>query len=129
MPQVHGAGNKPRKILVVDDEPLVCHLLQRFFQKEPRLSVDTAQNGHQALQKAAATRYDLVITDLIMPGINGDELARILKQQDPSRPVVLLTAMPSEQTPPAVDCQLTKSLSLEILRQELSPYLDDPAGE
>ena len=65
-------------------------------------------------------RFDIVITDLFLPGMNGDQLARIVKREDGEKPVILLTAYPPREIPPDVDAVLLKPFSLELLREMLA---------
>jgi two-component system response regulator ResD len=62
-----------RRILVVDDDPMVATTVQRVLRPEG-YDVDVALGGAQALEKARAHRPDLVVLDLMMPGIDGLEV-------------------------------------------------------
>ena len=72
----------PACILVVDDEPLVVALLADFLRLEG-YEVETAKNGRDALAKIQARSYDLVLSDLRMPELDGVGLYRALEQQHP----------------------------------------------
>jgi len=74
---------RPACILVVDDEPLVVALLADFLRLEG-YEVETAKNGRDALAKIEARSYDLVLSDLRMPELDGVGLYRELEQQHPS---------------------------------------------
>ena len=78
-------------ILIVDDEQTVCTMLHRLFKGRGYTPVE-AESAEQALGVVSRTQVDLVITDLKMPGMNGLELAQKLLEQDPDRPVLLMTA-------------------------------------
>lgn len=82
---------RPR-ILVVDDEPQNIKLLQRALGD--RNEVVSAGDGAQALQQAARLRPDLILLDVIMPGIDGYEVCRRLKAEDATRdiPIIFVTA-------------------------------------
>lgn len=86
------------RILVVDDEPDIVELLRYNLVREG-FSVDSAENGEQALRKARAQNYDLIILDLMLPIISGLEVFRILKSAENTRmiPVIMLTVK-SEET-------------------------------
>ncbi|HYA12324.1 MAG TPA: response regulator [Thermodesulfovibrionales bacterium] len=87
----------PRHILVVDDEADLVDLISYNLKKEG-FSVDSALDGETALTKIRKGRYDLVVLDLMLPGIQGIELCRILRN-DPkteSLPVIMLTAKGEE---------------------------------
>ena len=68
---------------MVDDEPLVAALLADFLRLEG-YEVETAKNGRDALAKIEARSYDLVLSDLRMPELDGVGLYRELEQQHPS---------------------------------------------
>ena len=76
-------NSRPACILVVDNEPLVVALLADFLRLEG-YEVETAKNGRDALAKIEARSYDLVLSDLRMPELDGVGLYRELEQQHPS---------------------------------------------
>ena len=84
-------------VLVVDDEPSNLTSLQKIFQREG-LRVLTAENARQALEVARRHRVQVVLTDLMMPGTNGVELLRALKEVTPDTEVVLMTAYGTVET-------------------------------
>ncbi|MDR1611817.1 MAG: sigma-54 dependent transcriptional regulator [Planctomycetota bacterium] len=79
------------KILFVDDDPGLRTVVPIALAKDGH-EVDTAGNGMEALSKFDAGKYDLVIQDVRMPGIDGLELLARLKEADPETPVVIMTA-------------------------------------
>jgi DNA-binding response OmpR family regulator len=84
-------------IIVVDDEADIVELVSYNLKKEGFL-VDSASDGETALAKIRKGRYDLLILDLMLPGIQGVELCRILRN-DPKAaglPVIMLTAKGEE---------------------------------
>ena len=84
-------------ILVVDDEPQIVELVEDYL-KQADFRVVTARDGQSALTVARAERPDLVVLDLMLPGIDGLEVARRLKK-DPKTvgiPIVMLTAKGEE---------------------------------
>jgi CheY-like chemotaxis protein len=78
------------RILVVDDEALVCNSCSKTLSHEGYY-VDCALNGEEAQIKIASSRYDLVITDLKMPKVDGMELLRTVKKRWPEISVVMIT--------------------------------------
>ncbi len=60
-----------KKILLIDDEPAILKLLCRIFSE---YQVETANTGEIALNKIEATHFNLILTDIKMPGISGDEV-------------------------------------------------------
>jgi DNA-binding NtrC family response regulator len=89
------------RILVIDDEEDLRDMLQ-FLLTSDGFEVETADSGMAAIAAARARRFDLGITDMKMPGMNGIETLTALKQLDASMEVIVLTGYASEQT--AAEC-------------------------
>lgn len=83
-----------RKVLVVDDDPVVGKSFNRVLSGKGYVVV-TAEDGYDALQKLQSERYDLVFTDLKMPGMDGVEVAERVKARQPWTPVVIVTGFGS----------------------------------
>jgi DNA-binding response OmpR family regulator len=83
-----------RRILVVDDDPRLLHVVSMYLGIEG-YEVDTAPNGEEGLRLLEHNRPDLVILDVMMPGIDGLEACRRIKSNPETRtiPVVLFTAL------------------------------------
>src|SRR5438132_11091333 len=79
-----------RRILVVDDDPMVATTVQRVLRPEG-YEVDVALGGAQAIERAQVNRPDLVVLDLMMPGLDGFEVGRPLRA-DGDLPILMLTA-------------------------------------
>jgi YesN/AraC family two-component response regulator len=86
-----------KKILVVDDEITVCKSIRQAIVSED-YEVDTALSGEEALKKDKDKTYDLVITDLMMPGISGLDLLQKLKGARPGMNVIMVTGYPTIKT-------------------------------
>jgi DNA-binding NtrC family response regulator len=84
-------NNKRGRILVVDDDRAMCQLLIDLLH-EDGYDAEVAYDGESALEKCRATRFDLAITDLMMPRMRGIELVQRLREIDGSAPVLLITA-------------------------------------
>ena len=80
-----------KMVLVVDDEPAMCHILERLLKAEG-YGVLTARNGEKALELFEKHRPDLVLLDLMMPGMNGREVCRHIKSAVPETSVVYVSA-------------------------------------
>jgi len=78
------------RILVIDDEPDVVKMVQRVLLLED-YEVSTSTNGEQALAKLQETPFDLVITDIRMPGMNGLEVIHRVKEVDASIEIIVLS--------------------------------------
>lgn len=87
----------PKHILIVDDEADLIELVSYNLKKEGFI-VDSASDGETALRKIRKGRYDLLILDLMLPGIQGIELCRILRNdpQHVNLPIIMLTAKGEE---------------------------------
>ncbi len=82
---------KPMRILVVEDEKKVAAFLHKGLAQES-YSVDVASNGKRALELALSEPYDLIILDLLLPGLDGISVLRELRRQHVAAPVLILTA-------------------------------------
>ena len=85
------------KILVVDDEQSMTQFLSIVLRKEG-YSVATVNNGRDALEKVKTEGFDVVITDIKMPGMDGIQLLHGIKKHDPALPVIIMTAYASQQS-------------------------------
>ena len=79
------------RILIVDDEALVCWSLSRALQEEG-YEVSTAQSGEEALDIMTEWKFDLVVTDLRLPQLNGMDLLREIKRRFPKCKVLMISA-------------------------------------
>jgi DNA-binding response OmpR family regulator len=86
-----------RKILVVDDEINVCKSICQAIQSDD-YEVETALSGEEALKKDKEKPYDLIITDLMMPGISGMDLLTSLKTVRPEVIIIIITGYPTIKT-------------------------------
>ena len=77
-------------ILLVDDESAITDNLSPFLQRSG-FDVNTASNGEEAIEKIKAEKFDLIVSDVVMPKMDGRELLRSLRQTDNWVPVILLT--------------------------------------
>jgi DNA-binding NtrC family response regulator len=84
-------------ILVVDDEVVICKSIQRILSPEG-YEVKTALSGEKALEKISQESFDIVITDLKMPGMDGMELLAKIKEKDPEIVVIMITGYSTVQT-------------------------------
>lgn len=82
-------------VLVVDDDPTVSDVVRRYLERAD-FSVTLASDGFAALAAVAERRPDLVVLDLMLPGLDGLEVCRRLRHDDPNLPVVMLTALGDE---------------------------------
>jgi DNA-binding response OmpR family regulator len=84
----------PARVLVVDDDPTVSDVVRRYLERDG-LTVEVVGDGEHALARALADPPDLVILDLMLPGMSGLEVCRALRRTGPV-PVIMLTALGEE---------------------------------
>jgi DNA-binding response OmpR family regulator len=94
----------PRKVLVIEDNRDIAHLIALHLS-DLGIAVDQAYRGDDGLLKAINDRYDLIILDLMLPGMDGIEICRQLRSKEYYVPILMLTAKSSE---------LDRVLGLEI---------------
>lgn len=81
-------------ILIVEDEPEMAQLLARGLREES-FEVSLAPDGRSALERSAETSFDVILLDVMLPNINGLEVARRLRKREEETPVLMLTARDS----------------------------------
>jgi len=89
-------GERP-KILIVDDEEDICELLGRWLGGNG-YDCSAASNGNEALRVLKSSTFDLVLTDIMMPGMSGIDLLNIIKTVFPDMAVIMITAVDDCQT-------------------------------
>lgn len=125
-PPAVSASSENLRILVVDDQPMLCEVLSGFLAGDGH-QVETAGDGFEALRKfrdAGADGFQVVITDQVMPGLAGVELAGIIKAEAPGVRIILLTGFGTllkrrNGTMP-VDVFIDKPVSVNMLRCALA---------
>lgn len=93
----YSPGEKRHRILVVEDEDEILLLVGRILRSAGH-DIDTARDGAEALARIEAQRPDLVVLDLVMPGVDGWGVLAQLKSQPSPPPVVLLTGRTDYET-------------------------------
>jgi YesN/AraC family two-component response regulator len=90
--------SRPKRVLIVDDETtLVFFLKQGLEGSDASFIADSASSGEEALTKLTYNRYDLLITDLKMPGISGFTLVEVARSLHPEISVIVMTAFGSPE--------------------------------
>ena len=79
-------------LLLVEDEPSVVSVISRGLTEEG-FTVSIAPDGSIGKQMALDNQFELIILDIMLPGINGLELCKIIKEQKPNTPIIMLTAL------------------------------------
>jgi CheY-like chemotaxis protein/anti-sigma regulatory factor (Ser/Thr protein kinase) len=111
------------RILVAEDDAAGRDLLEEYLKISGH-TVESAQDGSEAMEKLSAGTFDLVITDRSMPGACGDEVARAAKARNPGIPVILLTGFgdlmhDAGECPSGVDLVLSKPVTLEDMQRAI----------
>ena len=118
---------KPNSILVVDDEVDTCANLSDIFT-ELGFQVDVAHDGLRALELVRKRHYDIALLDLKMPGMDGLEATRLIRQNPNLQPVIIaMTANAMKEDKEAclqagMDDYISKPIRMEQLVQTLSKW-------
>jgi CheY-like chemotaxis protein len=97
-PQTASSAGAPfslKRVLIVDDEPLILLVVAGFLQEHVGECVE-AESGAEALNCFQPGAFDLVITDRTMPGMDGLELTREIKQRHPTQKVLLISGVQAQ---------------------------------
>jgi CheY-like chemotaxis protein len=115
-----------KRILLVDDERLLRETVRRVLAKDNHVVVE-ANNGAEAYNLFTQSKFDLVLTDWIMPFLKGDELAQRIKLLVPEQPILMVTGHRFRRGPRTpVDAVIDKPFDINQLREEISKLLQLP---
>jgi CheY-like chemotaxis protein len=115
--------NPEKRLLIVDDEETLTYSLYQTFIKSPEMyEVVTAASGDEAVEKLASDRFDLVLTDIKMPGMDGLALLAQIKAKYPQTKVIVMTAFGSmekkeESLAMGADFYIEKDFDISDIRQ------------
>jgi CheY-like chemotaxis protein len=125
----NGPATRPLSILCIDDEPLLRDLLKEMLERDGH-TVEVSDSGQTGLDAFRFARdsgrpFDIVITDLGMPYVDGRQVTRTVKHESPGTPVVMLTGwgtfMKEDDSAPAdLDALLSKPPRSKELRETLA---------
>ena len=123
-----------RKVLVVDDDAVVGKSFNRVLSEKKGYVVTTVENAHEALEQMREQSFDVVFTDIKMPGMDGVELAERVKASQPWTPVVIITGYgttENESRAKAVGVTdfVRKPLSPEMIEESAAHALREAAPE
>ena len=93
---------KTNRILVVDDEPGMCEVCSDSLQGVDGLQIETETDPTRAVERIRDEPYDLLLTDIRMPGLSGTDVLEAGRSADPDLPVIMITAFPTVDS--AVEC-------------------------
>jgi len=115
---------KKASILVVDDEPDVVCILRNFLARKG-YTVSGASSGEKALEFLEKENADLVLLDIIMPGMKGTEVAKIVREKYPNTKIVVATAFPRESEELSEDALMQAMVTKPFRLQELLKKLEE----
>jgi CheY-like chemotaxis protein len=115
------------RVLIVDDEPLVCGLLRDFLATVSD-EVATATSGTDALRMVRVFQPDVILTDMMMPGMSGADLLDALRQAGVTVPVILMSGKPVTM-PEGFFGLLEKPFDLRKLAQVVTAALNQRRTE
>ncbi len=118
-----------KQILIVDDDPISIEILRRSLSAAG-YSVISAFNGRQALKIAAKTSPDLIVLDIVMPGLDGGKVANILKKDIITKniPIIFLSSLIKEKEEKIISkkekiASLSKPYNQEKMLKEIKKLL------
>jgi DNA-binding response OmpR family regulator len=111
------------KLLIVDDEAEICEFLKSFFEDRD-FKVAIAHNGAEALQQVERFGPEIVLLDIQMPGMDGLQTLKKMKEDYPRLKVIMVTAVETQEKIEeamrlGADNYITKPLSLEYLEKDV----------
>jgi DNA-binding NtrC family response regulator len=113
-----GVRTMEKRVLVVDDDQVVGQSFERVLSNKG-YKVDTAMSGREAFEKYAGGDFDMVFTDLRMPGEDGLEVARRIKEMNPWLPIVVVTGYGTQEAEASA-----KAIGVsEFLHKPLTPSI------
>ena len=92
----------PKKVLVVDDEMGIRCLLSEVLKKNG-FDVTMAKDGQESLEQLGRERFDLVVTDIRMPGVDGIAVLKWMRQESRKEKIILMTGNPGDIGPQEMD--------------------------
>jgi DNA-binding NtrC family response regulator len=102
-----------KRIIVIDDEKIVCDMAKKILENEG-YEVETFIDSENALERIRSTRFDLVITDLMMENVSGMDILREVNKRYPETRVIMLTAY------------ATLDATIEAIRERIYDFFPKP---
>ncbi|MDH7491787.1 MAG: PAS domain S-box protein [Methanolinea sp.] len=85
------------RILLVDDDPMLPDLIQKFLEKEGEIEIEATRSGSEALEKISQEKFDAIVLDYELPGMNGIDLLRMIKRRGDDIPAIIFTGKSREE--------------------------------
>jgi len=121
------AMKHPPRILIVDDDPEIGRMLTRSLARHG-FEVDAVTSGGEALAKAREAVYDAALVDLVMPGMDGADLASELRRVAPGLPIGLLTGYAHSPLIPTDERSGMRVFAKPVIVQDLVDFLNQEIG-
>ena len=118
------------RVLLIEDDVTITRLLKEGLEDES-YAVDVANDGSEGYRTAAADDYDVIILDIMLPGMNGYEVCRALRNDGNKTPILMLTARDAERDiveglDTGADDYLAKPFSFDVLLARIRALLRRP---
>lgn len=88
--------DRRKKVLIIDDEELICWSLKKVLEKDDKYSVSCAYNGSDALRNINDNQFDVVITDIRFPDVKDYDILKQIKDISVTTPVIIISAYLSD---------------------------------
>jgi DNA-binding response OmpR family regulator len=119
-----------KKILIVEDEQDVRNILKSALERQKQFIVDTAEDGEEAIQKIQDSTPDLIVLDLMLPKINGEELLKLIRKNFKTLNTPVIVSTVEKQTSSLVNLMnlgatdyLAKPYNIEELLRTVDIYV------
>ncbi|UCH07751.1 MAG: response regulator [Deltaproteobacteria bacterium] len=119
-------ANKPKTLFIIEDDEQVLSMMRNYFEYLG-YKIITASNGMEGLKMVSSAKYDLVITDIVMPYVSGVGIITVIKEKMPKVPVIAFTAYGKSPERLAAEKQadvvLRKPFEMEKLKDHVAQLL------
>lgn len=102
------------RMLIVDDDKVLCQMLEDVLSQKAKLKIVSTHDGQDAIEKIKDDHFDLILTDLMMPGADGIEVLKVAKAVDEGVHVIIVTGFASLET------------AMEAIRKGAYDYITKP---
>ena len=122
----HDMTNKAKTLFIIEDDEQVLSMMRNYFEYLG-YKIITASNGMEGLKMVSSAKYDLVITDIVMPYVSGVGIITVIKEKVPKVPVIAITAYGKNPERLAAEKQadvvLRKPFEMEKLKEHVAQLL------
>jgi DNA-binding response OmpR family regulator len=122
----HDMTNKAKTLFIIEDDEQVLSMMRNYFEYLG-YKIITASNGMEGLKMVSSAKYDLVITDIVMPYVSGVGIITVIKEKLPKVPVIAITAYGKNPERLAAEKQadvvLRKPFEMEKLKDHVAQLL------